>query len=349
MLTFFLYNLVKSFPTDAEEVVTELPRCTTTREVRQIKSEILRRIIYPGDSYCIRGIPSSNGQYPGNLYFVFNELSGLVPAIYYNRGGTWIKRTPADTLLGGASTGQYEGFLYLQAPDNESAEFNIGYTTFDRTCERIVLSGCNDEYLDIDVYPYLRKLNCYFNGNNGGQEITIYTNNSLSGCYGSTYPKSPQLESVAIPLNFVDDQGSPQFAKFICTYSSRRIISYIEVDGRSKKDNYVFQSMEHTEFIYPDFYTRTKHKSNLGLILGLSLGIPLGIGLIIFIAFAAITRCFTDCCDDCCDCCDCCDPCSCTMDIVPKKLRENIIKEYSYSDDVKPLDNVPEYNDHLAV
>ena len=114
------------------------------------------------------------------------------------------------------------------------------------------------------------------------------------------------------------------------------------MDSRNLSVDFVHQLVSISN---PDFYPRVEPESDLALVLGLSIGIPLGcVALGLGIALY-VTDCFDhgECCRECCE--DCCEDCSCKMDLVPNKLRENIIKEYSYSDDRTEIANVPEYND----
>ena len=344
MLNFLLFFLVKISYSD--EVVTTLPRCTSTREVRALGSAIIRRIIQPGQSLCIRGYPDLSRRYLGNLYFVFNKLSGVTPQLYYrDEYNEWRLHETTVTNPGGAGSGQQEAMLYLEAPENEAKEVNIGFSTLDPTCQTAILSGDPDDDVNMIREEYIGRLNCYFNGVNGGQHLTVYSNNTRCGCMGAVYPKSPTMISTYTSLlDFNNDQGSAQFVMFTCERKTRRSYNHITVESQTDMDDFIDQTVS---IVTPGFYPRTKPNSDLALILGLAIGIPVGcVGIALGITFY-VTDCF-DRCECCIECChDCTIYCSCKMDFVPTKYRENIIKEYSYSDDRTEMDNIPEYNDAI--
>jgi len=116
-----------------------------------------------------------NGEYKGNLSFVFNKLSDLTPYIYftnsYNYGNQW-RRAEGYSGDGGASTGIYPGMLYIHNPHNDKAEINVAYTTFLNLCQESFLSANPDDYFSL-TSGQLRIRHCYFNGLPGRQKNKI--------------------------------------------------------------------------------------------------------------------------------------------------------------------------------
>jgi hypothetical protein len=338
----FLFLLSHSIETD-EIDQKDLPLCTIRRDVQYFRSEIVRRLIPPNGSFCIEGHRAE--PYLGNLSFVFNKLSGLRPVIYYTLNGSKWRRTIGYAEAGGASTGRYRGFIYIHNPGTGKAEVNIGYTTFLNECQDFFISARPDDY--ITLTNKLGKYNCYFNGINGRQKLKLYSNNTKCNCLGKVYPKAPDFVSTYTDdLTFINDQGSVQMAMYRCSHSYRKSKNYLSVDADQDNDRYVYSTIGSI----PSFYPKTHVSSNLGLILGLSLGIPFGIMFLTLAVVACVTDCFDgcDCCSDCCDCC--CEGCGCTCkcDMVPNRMKERIIKDYSYSDD-RPS-NVPDFQgDSYAV
>jgi hypothetical protein len=266
------------------------------------------------------------------LSFVFNNLSNIKPVLYYSedRDGEEWKKVEGDIDDGGASTGKYPGFLYLKNRGTEKAEINVAYTTFNDQCKTKFISGNPDDYINLE--GSLRRLNCYFNGINGIQKVKLYSNNTLCDCKGFLYPKAPVMVSLFHEdLDFVNDQGSIQFAGYRCEHTFRRSDNYLSVTSDTKVDFYVHSAVSSN----PQFYPKITITSNLALILSLSIGIPVGIILIAVLVCAIASGCCSEMLDDCCSCS--CGPC----DLQPARMKDKVIVQYSYSDD-RPVD-VPEY------
>ena len=305
----------------------ELPVCDRVRDVIHFRSEVIRKKIAPNSSYCIRG--NNVVPYKGNLAFVFNKLSGLEPVIYYfnNETELWteVRGSPDD---GGAATGKHRGFIYIKNNRTEEAEINVGYTTFFNDCDDYYISSDSHDSVAL-VYNDIGKRHCYFNGINGRQRVNMHSKNSKCNCKGLVYPKKPALVSIySGNLKFTNDQGSIQFMMYVCEEKHKKSRNLLDVDADEANDGYVSSEVDQEE---GKFYSKTQ-SYDLSLLLGLCIGIPCG--LIVIVVSIRIVLATTDCC-----CEDC--SCDCDCDIKPNKYEDQIITDYSYSDDVQ--ENIPEF------
>ena len=150
---------------------SELPSCSQVRKVNYFKSEVIRRRIAPGSSFCIAG--TNTGVYKGNLAFVFNKLSGINPILYYTttNSTSWIE-VKGTSEAGGAATGRYPGFIYFKNNGTEKVEINVAYTTFLNDCDDSFISSMSEEEITL-TDKIISKKYCYFNGINGRHEIEL--------------------------------------------------------------------------------------------------------------------------------------------------------------------------------
>ena len=309
LLSFLPFLLFHSFANN----IVELPNCTQTHNVTYFRSEVIRKRIPTNSSFCIRSY--RNDVYNGNLAFVFNNLSGIDPVLYFSSSNEedW-RKLNGTAEDGGASTSKHPGILYLENKGNKTAEVNFAYTTFFNECDDFFISGKPDD--KIDLLHGNNTKHCYFNGINGSQKIKMRSKRSKDQCRGMLYPKMQRpcyLDSD--PVTSTNDQGFIQFAMYICDSGSDEGKNTLTVKADENSDSYVHAEVKEE----PAFYQREHAKDTLTKTLCLSIGIPL---FIISIALFFV------------DCEYCCDW-ECWCDMTPNNVKKRTFYDYSYSDDCK--------------